>query len=95
MSEAGASMTQMAAAAGITEVMRCMRAIAEAVYTAPLTREELMLRWKLTEVKTFDRWCAELRLKPFEGRGLHARYRMSAVITAEQRGEKRNGGTGE
>lgn len=95
MSDVASSVSQIAATAGLSELMRSLRLIAESVYTEPLSRDDVMRRWKLTEEKTFLRWCEELRLKPFQGRGKHALYRMSAVITAEQRGEKRNGGTGE
>lgn len=95
MSEVASSISQMAASAGLTELMRSLRLIAESVYTEPLTRADLMRRWKLTEEKTLQRWCEDLRLKPFQGRGKHALYRMSAVIAAEQRGEKLNGGSGE
>ena len=95
MSEVAATLEQMAANAGLQELMRSLAVIAESVYTAPLTRDQLMQRWKLTEVKTFTRWCDELNLRPFEGCGKHARYRMSAVLKAEQKGEKNNGGSGE
>lgn len=95
MSAAAEQLTQMAASAGLTELMRNLAVIAESVYTAPLTRDELMARWKLTEVRTFERWCEELRLVPFEGRGKHARFRMNAVLKAEQKGERNNGGSGE
>ena len=95
MSEASAQLEYMAASAGFTELMRCMSLIAESVHAAPLTRDQLMKRWQLTEEKTLQRWCDELNLQPFEGRGKHARYRMSAVLRAEQKGEKNNGGAGE
>lgn len=80
---------------GLQALMGCLQRIAESVQSAPLTRDQLMRRWGLTEEKTFQRWCDELNLKPFEGRGRHARYRLPAVLRAEQRGEKRNGGSGE
>jgi len=95
MSEAAAQLETMAARAGLAELTRAFVAIAESVYTAPLTRDELMLRWKLAEEKTLLRRCEELRLVPFAGRGKHALYRMSAVLKAEQNGEKRNGGSGQ
>lgn len=95
MSDAASQLEQMAASAGLTELMRCLGVIAESVYIAPLTRDQLMQRWGLTEVRTFERWCEDLHLEPFQGRGKHARYRMSAVLKAEQKGEKKNGGAGE
>lgn len=95
MSDVAAQLEQMTATAGLTELVRALAVIAESVYTAPLTRDELMQRWKLTEEKTFQRWCEELNLMPFEGRGRHARYRMSAVLKAERKGEINNGGDGE
>ena len=95
MSEAAEQLTQMAASAGLTELMRNLAVIAESVYTAPLTRDQLMKRWQLSEEKTFQRWCEELNLVPFEGRGKHARYRMSAILKAEKKGEINNGGDGE
>lgn len=95
MSEAAAQLEQMASRAGLSELMRHLAVIAESVYTAPLTRDQLMERWQLTEEKTFQRWCEELNLMPFEGRGRHARYRMSAILKAEQKGEINNGGSGE
>jgi len=95
MSEAAAQLDQMAASVGLTELVRHLAVIAESVYAAPLTRDQLMKRWQLTEDKTLQRWCDELNLQPFEGRGKHARYRMSAVLKAEKKGEINNGGSGE
>lgn len=79
---------------GLQVLMTCLQRIADSVQSAPLSRDQLMKRWGLTEKKTFQRWCDELNLKPFEGRGRHARYRMTAVLRAEAKGEKRNGGEG-
>lgn len=95
MGEAAAQLEQMTSRAGLSELMRHLAVIAESVYTAPLTRDQLMERWQLTEEKTLQRWCDELNLQPFEGRGKHARYRMSAVLKAEKKGEINNGGSGE
>lgn len=77
---------------GIRELMNCLQTIAETMLTAPLTREQLMERWQMKEIKTFQRWCDELGLKPFEGTGRNARYRMPAILRAEERGEKLRGG---
>jgi len=79
---------------GLSELIGCVQRIVASVHVAPLSRDELMKRWGLTEVKTFNRWCERSNLRPFEGRGEHARYRMNAVLRAEQRGEKLNGGEG-
>ena len=79
---------------GLQELMGCLHRIADSLHSAPLSRDALMARWGLPEEKTFVRWCDELNLKPFEGRGKHARYRLPAVLRAEQKGEQRNGGAG-
>ena len=84
----------MADERGLQALMGCLQRIAESVQSAPLSRDQLMERWGLTEEKTLQRWCDELGLKPFEGRGKHARYRLPAVLRAEAKGEKRNGGEG-
>lgn len=88
------ALIQESNARGLSELMGCLQRIADTLQSAPLTRDELMARWHLTEEKTFQRWCDELHLKPFEGRGKHARFRMAAVLRAEAKGEKRNGGEG-
>ncbi len=80
-------------ARGVRELMSCLQSIAEAVLSAPLTRDQLMQRWGLTEVKTFQRWCDDLGLRAFEGKGSSARFRMPAILRAEERGEQRNGGS--
>lgn len=77
---------------GLRALVEGLQRIAETVQTAPLTREELMKRWGLTEPKTLQRWCDERGLRPFAGTGAKARYRMTAVLRAEERGEQLNGG---
>ena len=78
----------------MTEFMEGLKQVAQVMQSAPLTRDQLMQRWGITEEKTFQRWCEELRLYPFQGRGRTARYRITAVLRAEQKGEKFNGGEG-
>ena len=77
---------------GLQSLMDGLRQIAETMQTAPLTREQVMHRWQMPEAKTFQRWCDRVGLRPFEVTGKHARYRMTAVLRAEERGEKLNGG---
>lgn len=77
---------------GVMELMNCVQRLVESVQTEPLTQAEVMKRWQLTSVKTFERRCRELRLVPFTGRGSSAVYRLPAVLRAEERGEKFNGG---
>lgn len=79
---------------GLAELLGCVERLVVSVQSAPLTRDQLMQRWGLTEEKTLLRWCDELGLRPFEGRGKAARFRMSAVLRAEARGEQLNGGEG-
>lgn len=81
-------------AQAMSELMEGLKQMAHVVQSAPLTRDQLMQRWGITEEKTFQRWCEELGLCPFQGRGRTARFRITAVLRAEQKGEKLNGGEG-
>lgn len=73
-------------------VLEPLTRLVTAVQSAPLSQAALRERWGEPDERTFQRWRDELGLKPFMGRGESAMYRMAAVLRAEERGEKKNGG---
>lgn len=87
-----AEASMMPAAADLDAVLQPLTRLVTAVQSAPLTHEQLWVRWGKPDERTFQRWRDELNLKPFAGRGASALYRMAAVLRAEEAGEKRNGG---
>lgn len=78
--------------ADVQALLEPVRRLVTAVQSAPLSQAALRERWGNPDERTFQRWCKELRLVPFTGRGDSAMYTMAAVLRAEERGEKRNGG---
>lgn len=84
--------TMMLSGLALDAVLEPLTRLVTAVQSAPLSQEQLWVRWGKPETRSFQRMRDELGLKPFTGRGESAMYRMAAVLRAEEMGETRNGG---